>query len=424
MATLPRVNLIPPTMTPVPTDNMQELLRLQRAAQRINSVLDLDQLIDRVAEEVAQSMGCVETSIFLHEEERAELVLAGVHGCTVHGKGHRLKLGTEGLVGHVAGTRQMRYAPDVMLDPYYIACERHTKSEVAFPLIVDQRLVGVLSASHHELNAFSSDQLQILQVLSGHIAVAVRNATRFQCERHQRELLDREALEAQSIQRALLPKSSPYIPGFAVSGFSIPAGAVGGDWFDFIPLGDGRWVIVLADVSGKGMAAALLMSATRGMLRSLAEACSSPAKILSRLNRLLIEDLPTGKFVTLVYAVFDPQRSQVTFASAGHLQPILLSGNEPRFIETEQGLPLGLGPGKYSEVSVSLPPGSRFVLYSDGITEATSPDGEEYGQARLQAHLHASDGSPESLLESVRGFANGAGLSDDASVVMIRANSN
>jgi len=122
--------------------------------------------------------------------------------------------------------------------------------------------------------------------------------------------------------------------------------------------------------------------------------------------------------------VFDPQRSQVTFASAGHLQPILLSGNEPRFIETEQGLPLGLGPGKYSEVSVSLPPGSRFVLYSDGITEATSPDGEEYGQARLQAHLHASDGSPESLLESVRGFANGAGLSDDASVVMIRANSN
>ena len=237
-------------------------------------------------------------------------------------------------------------------------------------------------------------------------------------------MLDREALEAQSIQRALLPKSSPYIPGFAVSGFSIPAGAVGGDWFDFIPLGDGRWVIVLADVSGKGMAAALLMSATRGMLRSLAEACSSPAEILSRLNRLLIEDLPTGKFVTLVYAVFDPQRSQVTFASAGHLQPILLSGNEPRFIETEQGLPLGLGPGKYSEVSVSLPPGSRFVLYSDGITEATSPDGEEYGQARLQAHLHASDGSPESLLESVRGFANGAGLSDDASVVMIRANSN
>ena len=421
MATLPRPNLVPPTMAPLASDNTQELLRLQRAAQRINSVLDLDELIDRIADEIAQSLGCVETTIFLHDEDNAELVLAGVHGCTVHGKGHRLKLGTEGLVGHVAGTRQMRYAPDVSLDPYYIACEQDTKSEVAFPLIVDQRLVGVLSASHHDFNAFAPDQLQVLQVLSGHIAVAVRNATRFQCERQQRELLDREAMEAQLIQRALLPKSSPYIPGFAVSGFSIPAGAVGGDWFDFIPLGDGRWVIVLADVSGKGMAAALLMSATRGMLRSLAEACSSPAQILSRLNRLLVEDLPTGKFVTLVYAVFDPKKSEVTFASAGHLQPVLISESEPRFIETEQGLPLGIGPGTYSEVSVSLPPGSRFVLYSDGITEATSPEGEEYGQARLKAHLRASDGSPESLLENVRKFANGAGLSDDASVVVIRA---
>jgi sigma-B regulation protein RsbU (phosphoserine phosphatase) len=408
-------------MAPIPSDSLQDLLRLQKAAQRISSVLDLDQLIDRVAEEIAESLGCVETSVFLHDEDRSELILAGVHGCTLHDKGHRLKLGTEGLVGHVAGTRQMRYAPDVSLDPYYIACEPHTKSEVAFPLIVDQRLVGVLSAAHTQLNAFSPDQLQVLQVLSGHIAVAVRNATRFQCERHQREILDREALEAQHIQRALLPKSSPFIPGFAVSGFSVPAGAVGGDWFDFIPLGDGRWVIVLADVSGKGMAAALLMSATRGMLRSLAEACCSPAEVLARLNRLLVEDLPTGKFVTLVYAVFDPKNSQVTFASAGHLQPILLTDKEAQFIETEQGLPLGLGSGTYSEVSVTLPAGARFVLYSDGITEATNPSGEEYGQSRLQAHLHELNGSPESLLESVRNFANGAGLNDDASVVMIRA---
>jgi phosphoserine phosphatase RsbU/P len=421
MATSTGVSTISSSLAPIPSDTLQDVLRLQRAAQRINSVLDLDQLIDRVADEIAESLGCVETSIFLHDEPHAELVLAGVHGCTVHGKGHRLKLGTEGLVGHVAGTRQMRYAPNVALDPYYIACEERTKSEVAFPLIVDQRLVGVLSASHPELNAFPSDQLQILQVLSGHIAVAVRNATRFQCERQQREQLDREALEARHIQQALLPKSSPYIPGFAVSGFSIPAGAVGGDWFDFIPLGDGRWVIVLADVSGKGMAAALLMSATRGMLRSLAEACCSPAEVLARLNRLLVEDLPTGRFVTLVYAVFDPAQSSVTFASAGHLQPVLVSGGEASFLETEHGLPLGLGPGVYSEISAKLAPGDRFVLYSDGITEATNPRDEEYGQARLKAHLKESKGSPDSLLESVRAFANGAGLVDDASVVMIRA---
>src|SRR4029077_2616907 len=143
-----------------PDVGVQELLKLQKAAQKISSILDLDKLIDKIVNDIACSFGCVELNIYLHEPENCELVLAGVHGCTVHGKGHRLKLGMEGLVGHGAGTRQMRYAPDVMLDPYYIACEKHTKSEVAFPLVVDQRLVGVLSASHHELNAFSSDQLQ------------------------------------------------------------------------------------------------------------------------------------------------------------------------------------------------------------------------------------------------------------------------
>src|SRR3989442_15895489 len=128
--------------------------------------------------------------------------------------------------------------------------------------------------------------------------------------------MDRDAEEARVIQQALLPKSSPYIPGFVVSGLSVPARAVGGDWYDFIPFPDGRWGLVLADVSGKGTAAALLMSATRGMLRSLAEACCSPAEVLAKLNGLLVEDFPAGKFVTLVYAVLDPATSTVTFANA------------------------------------------------------------------------------------------------------------
>jgi sigma-B regulation protein RsbU (phosphoserine phosphatase) len=404
-----------------PAENVQDLLRLQKAAQRIASVLDLDQLIDRVANEVSESLGCVETTIYLHEEDRAELVLAGVHGCTIHDKGHRLKLGTEGMVGHVGATRQTRYAPDVRVDPYYIACEPDTKSEAVFPLIVEQRLVGVLSASHKELNAFSPSQLQLLQAMCGHIAVAVHNAKRFQCEREQRELLDREAQEAQRIQQALLPKISPYIPGYCVSGFSIPAGAVGGDWYDFIQLEDGRWGIVLADVSGKGMAAALLMSATRGMLRSLAEACCSPSEVLTRLNRLLVQDLPSGKFVTLIYGVFDPKKGQLTFANAGHLPPLVLTKAGPKFVETEAGLPLGLGCGEFSESTIQLEPEARLVFYSDGITEATDPAGEEFGSEGLRIHLRGQSGSPQSLLETVRRFANGRGLADDATVVMIRA---
>ena len=149
--------------------------------------------------------------------------------------------------------------------------------------------------------------------------MAVNNARRFHLERTERAALDREAEEARAIQQALLPKSSPYIPGFVISGLSVPARAVGGDWYDFIPFPDGRWGIVLADVSGKGTAAALLMSATRGMLRSLAEACCTPGEVLTRLNELLVNDFPAGRFVTLVYAVLDPATRTSRFRECGTL---------------------------------------------------------------------------------------------------------
>src|SRR5881397_1339238 len=400
---------------------VEDLLRLQKAAQKITSILDLDQLIDKVVHEIASSFGCLEANIYLHDEPRAELILAGVCGCTTHEKGQTLKVGKDGMVGHVAATGKMRYAPDVRRDPYYIACEESTLSEVAIPLVVDNRLVGVFTASHPELNAFPPEQLRLLQALCSHVAVAVQNARLFQRERQERERMSREAHEARVIQQALLPKSSPYVPGFAISGLSIPAGAVGGDWYDFIPLSDGKWGLVLADVSGKGTAAALLMSATRGMLRSLAEAGCGPGEVLARLNDLMVEDFPSGKFVTMVYAVLDPASRTLTFANAGHLRPILVDDLGARSLDNERGMPLGLGFGSFSELKVNLPEHSRLVFYSDGITEAVNPADEEYGTARLQEHVLCREASEETILADVRSFANGAGLHDDATVIMIRA---
>jgi sigma-B regulation protein RsbU (phosphoserine phosphatase) len=405
---------------PQSPERIDDLLRLQKASQRISSLLDLDQLIDRIVNEIACSFGLVEANVFLYEKDRAELVLAGVHGCTMYGKGHSLKLGQEGLVGYVAATGQMRYAPDVRKDPYYLACEEPTLSEVAIPLLVEERLVGVFTASHPQLNAFPPQQLKILQALCGHIAVAVQNARLFQQERQEREQMTRDALEARGIQQALLPRSSPFIPGFAVSGLCIPVGAVGGDWYDFIPMNDGLWGLVLADVSGKGTAAALLMAATRGILRSLAEACCTPGEVLQRLNRLLVEDFPPARFVTMVYAVLDPAKRTLTFANAGHLEPLLIHGQEAQFLNTDAGMPLGLGLGDFSEVEIELTPGSRLVFYTDGITEAANPEAEEYGQLRLKEHLLQPEASPESLLEDVRSFANGFGLHDDATVITVR----
>jgi sigma-B regulation protein RsbU (phosphoserine phosphatase) len=324
------------------------------------------------------------------------------------------------MVGYVASTGQMRYAPDVRKDEYYVACEASTHSEVAIPLQVGERLVGVFTASHPDLDAFPRQQLRLLQALCDHVAVAVYNARRFQSERAEREAMSLEAEEARAIQQALLPKASPYVPGFAISGLSIPARAVGGDWYDFIPFPDGRWGLVLADVSGKGTAAALLMSATRGMLRSLAESCCTPAEVLTKLNHLLVEDFPAGKFVTLVYAVLDPISRNITFASAGHLHPLLVDDSGARFLDTERGLPLGLSCGDYSETSVTLAHGSRLVFYSDGISEAVNDAEEEYGLERLAEHVSGGDASAITILDDVRTFTNGVALRDDASVVFVR----
>jgi sigma-B regulation protein RsbU (phosphoserine phosphatase) len=399
-------------------DLVEGLQRVQKAAQKITSVLDLDQLIDSVVHEVTSSFGCVEASVYLHDDARCEMVMAGVSGCTVTHKGYRLKIGRQGMVGHVASTGRMHYAPDVRIDSYYIACEHDTLSEVAIPLKVGAKLVGVFTASHPQLDAFPRQQLRLLQAFCDHIAIAVDNAVCFQNERAARAALDRDAQEARSIQQALLPKSSPYITGFMISGRSEPARAVGGDWYDFISFPDGRLGIVLADVSGKGTAAALLMSATRGVFRSLAEACCTPGEVLTRLNELLVNDFPAGKFVTLIYGVLDPTAKTLTFANAGHLQPLLIDGGV-HFLETERGLPLGLGCGDYSETSVTLSPGSKLIFYSDGITEAVNSDEEEYGPRRLADHAANPSANAISVVDDVRAFSNGSGVGDDATVVFI-----
>lgn len=408
-----------PVLAHLDHHQVQDFLKLQRAAQKITSILDLDQLIDKVVHDVARSFGCLEANIYLHDGERAEMILAGVCGCTVSHKGQGLKVGEQGMVGYVAGTGQMRYAPDVAKDPYYIACEPTVRSEVAIPLLVDNRLVGVFTASHHELDAFPAQQLRLLQALCGHVAVAVQNARLFQKERSERERMDREAEEARQIQQSLLPRSSPFIPGIAVTGVSVPAGAVGGDWYDFIPLDDGRWGLVLADVSGKGTAAALLMSATRGMVRSLA-ACCGPANVLTKLNRLMVDDFPSGRFVTMIYAVLDPATHTLTFASAGHLPPLLVDNAGARFLDTEKGMPLGLTYGEYSERQIALPLHSRLLFYSDGITEAANADDEEFGAERLRIHAQHLDVCPETILDTVRAFANSP-LQDDATAILIKA---
>jgi sigma-B regulation protein RsbU (phosphoserine phosphatase) len=155
------------------------------------------------------------------------------------------------------------------------------------------------------------------------------------------------------------------------------------------------------------------------MLRSLAEACCTPGEVLTKLNGLLVEDFPAGKFVTLVYALLDPATRTVIFANAGHLHPLFIDGNGARFLDTERGMPLGISCGDYSETRINLSDGSRLVLYSDGITEAVNADEQEYGLGRLAEHAERAGASAVSIIDDVRTFANGTGVRDDATVVFV-----
>jgi sigma-B regulation protein RsbU (phosphoserine phosphatase) len=395
-------------------------MKLQRATNLIASTLDLEDLFDRVVNDIADSIGDVKVAVWLRAADTDEMVLHGVRGCSKYRKGERLLIGRQGLTGHVAATGKMRYARDVEQDPYYIACELATRSEVSIPLKSAGKVIGVLSISHTQLDAFSDDELKVLQALAGHIAIAIENARLFGRERVERERMQRESAEARAIQQALLLKPVPLIPGLAFETAWHPAGSVGGDWFDFIDLGEERYGIALADVSGKGMSAALLMSATRAILRSIAPLYSSPAPALEHLNRILMEDLPTGKFVTMVYGVLDAASRKLTLASAGHLHPLLIE-QDCSFLELDTGLPLGLGTSSYSQCTVTLTPGTRLLLYSDGITEAMDSQEEEYGSARMIKHFLRPEASVDSLIADVQRFTAGSDRSDDATALLIRS---
>ena len=387
---------------------VQELLLLQRVVQRINSILDLEPLLEEIVDDVAQTFGYSRTAILLLDEEQPEdLVIAAVRGWTrFHEKGHRFKVGKEGIVGHVASTGTMRYAPDVRADPYYCVSEDETRSEVDIPLKTKGRLIGVFNAQHTEVDGFPPNQLQLLEVLAGHVSTAIENARLFQIERREKQRLSKELAAASAIQTGLFPQAEPEIPGFALTGLCVPCREVGGDWYDYISLPEGRLGVVVADVSGKGMGAAFLMSSARSVLRMIAESARGPGEVLTRVNQRLLEDLPE-----------DRRHDRIVLSNAGHPWPLMAEGEGARFLDEAAGLPLGIRPALFPEQRVELPRGSCVFLYSDGVTEAASASGEEYGLSRLRDHVARQDSSCESLLADVRQFSSAP--SDDLTIVRI-----
>lgn len=400
-------------------EQVQELLLLQRIAQRIGSLLDLDVLLEAIVTDIAKTFGYTRSAILLKDNN--DMVIAAVRGwnANVHRRGERFKVGEYGIIGHVAATGETYYAPDVLRDPYYEVSEPLTRSELDIPLMIRGELIGVFDVQTPEHDGFTPDRIRVLEALGTHIATAIDNARLFAQERMEKQRILVELEEAQAIQHALFPSRAPSLSAFSILGMCIPCRAVGGDWYDYISLRDGRVAVVVADVSGKGIAAALLMASTRSIVRLLIAQVAEPSAVLTELNKVLLNDFPRSRFVTMIYALLNPEDGSLTFASAGHNPPLLVANGEATFVESTAGIPLGIRTSDFSESRIALKNGTRLLLYSDGVPEAVSPESEEYGAARIQSHFLLAGSSIESLFREIRRFTGGVALPDDATAVLI-----
>jgi phosphoserine phosphatase RsbU/P len=402
---------------------LKEFVLLHSVTQKINSILDFDKLLEEVVGDIIQAFGYCRSAILLIDEKANELEIAAVRGWTknFHIKGDRFKIGTFGMTGHVAETGETYYAPDVSKDKYYQVSEDSTKSEVDIPLKYHGRVIGVFNVQHSELDAFPPERIELLEALAGNISIAIENARLFRKERLENKRVSDELNEARRIQLNLFPKESPTIPGFKIVGTGLPCQEVGGDWYDYINLKDGRLGIVLADVSGKGIGAALLMSSARSVLRLIAQTNDSPGEVLRQVNNILLNDFQTTQFITLIYAILDPGKRTLNFANAGHLYPLYVNSSEGKFLKTSAGIPLGISDSSFTDCSIEFSKGSRLILYTDGLTEAMDDTSEEYGMDRLKDHFSKTSSSIQTIQEEIKVFTKGSQFSDDFTIVIIEA---
>jgi sigma-B regulation protein RsbU (phosphoserine phosphatase) len=303
---------------------------------------------------------------------------------------------------------------------------RRSRMALVVPLRVGERTEGFLAAGDRVSGAAFSEEDQDFAMTLARQAVASLETVRLHGVRVEKQRQDREMQIAREIQESLFPAARPTAPGFDVAAASRPCYQVGGDLYDFIPLQAGRLALTVADVSGKGAPASILMASVHASLRALA-GTTTPAALLSRINAFLFESTQANKYVTLFYAELDPATRRLSYVNAGHVPPVLL-GRDGRVRRlTEGGAVLGLlEEVPFQAGEVRLEPGDLVAMVTDGATEALSPAGEEFGDARVEETLRRACGGSaaaavDSLVSAVTAWAGSVGCSDDLTVLMLKA---
>lgn len=404
---------------------------LAEIGRDVASVLDLDELFSRIAQLTKRVIDYRTFGILLLNEERGELEmkLAVQYGEKVAVP--RVQLG-EGLVGYAALHREAVLVPDVSQDPRYIKLVPDVRSELAIPMLLKDRCIGVVDLESPELDAFSKRDVEILTLLASQAAVAIENARLYEEVRANEERLEKELRFAQRVQTALLPAGPPKrLKGVEVAAAFAPAREVGGDFHDYLSPESHTLVVAVGDVSGKGVPAALYgafaaeLVRGRTFRRRYLPDRSSPAGVLSSVNTILQQRQLEEYYCTLCYAVFDLKRRILTLANSGLPYPIRCSADGCTQIELP-GVPLGSFHGTtYDEITFALHAGDLFVLCTDGVYEAMNAHGQEFTAARLLEVVAGLRDQPASkvvdaVFAAVHAWRGHTPPNDDMTAVAVR----
>lgn len=397
---------------------------LAHLAQEFSSILDLDALLSKIANSVKSLIDYDAFLVLLVDEERRMLVER--FSQRYDGKAALCTMSLDsGLTGAAARTGRPVLARDTLEDPRYLEAYPGIRSEIAIPLILKHRVVGVMDLESEHVGAFNEDHVRTLSLIAPQIAAAIENARLYQELAERERDIQKDLEAAQKLQSIIFPSEAPKITGLDVGVKLKPARVVSGDLYDFFEYNDGSAMLAFGDSSGKGAAAALYGALFSGLLRSLAPRRRSPAALLRSLNENLMERQVPAQYVTLLAMLWQPQERVFKIANAGSAPPLVCRGGEVLRPEVS-GVPVGLLDGmEYEETEFEAEPGDVVLLYSDGISDQQDNTGEDYGKRRLKRTLSALCGLTareiaERIIDDLEEFRGATPVHDDQTLVVLK----
>ncbi len=367
----------------------QENAILQEVSLRLSSAADIREVLRAILESLRQVVEFDAAGIFVYNRELQQIevdMLAGYGGAQKRRVYTKFQEGVkhgEGVVATVVFSGKPIYVPDVLNDSRYVEVRPTTRSELAVPILVRDEIIGAFNLESDRLDAFSDRDLRLLMAFASHAGAALERA-RADRQRQHTQRIGEELSLARRIHAGFLPKTFPDFAPFDLGGMNFPSSEVGGDYYDFVPITQTDLGVIMSDVAGHGVAAALLMANFRACIRIEARAHYAIPTILQRVNEFLVETIPPDSFVTAFYGVLNREHRLLTYSNAGHNPPLLVREGAPFELLTEGGPILGVLPdARYEQARIELRPGDILVFYTDGVTEARTNAGEEFGVERL-----------------------------------------